>query len=408
MSMLLSLSLLYGWFQQVVVLSLALLVALIVWHRRSLSQTKDDYVVVMAFFHPHCSGGGGGERVLWKMIQVLGNIVDHNNTTQRKTTTTYQVVIYTVDPVSDTYEQDIRQHVLERFSLVLSTQLSLSFVHLNEYAHLLRPARSFSLLVESLGAMRLAYHALRKSSAPPHIFVDTTGCAFTYVPAVVLFGCRVLAYVHYPTISTDMLKLVWERRRTAYNHSEYIANSTWNTYIKLVYYVGFAILYGAVGSLATQVMVNSTWTYHHIRSLWKFAAWRNRIRIVYPPCSLPVQSSSSSSASSNNQRKPVILSIGQFRPEKDHVLQIESMARLLQTHPELRTTSKLVLIGSCRENAAADRKRLEQLQSLCQSMNIHESVEFVVNQPFPVLRSWLDTATAGIHTVRSYRRRCWE
>jgi alpha-1,2-mannosyltransferase len=402
--------LLIFWVQQVVILILALLASVVVWHRLVVNSSsphdrqsqQEDNVVMIAFFHPHCSAGGGGERVLWKMIQVLGNMVDNNNNDEKNSKTarkTYRVMIYTVDPDSDTYENDVRQHVLDRFSLSLSARLSLSFVHLNDHAHLLRPARSFSLLVESLGAMQLAYIALRRSTSTPDIFIDTTGCAFTYVPAVLLFGCQVLAYVHYPTISTDMLKLVWERRRTAYNHSEYIAKSAWNTYIKLVYYVLFAVLYGLVGSLATHVMVNSTWTYNHIRSLWKLAAWRNRIRIVYPPCSLAVPLPPSSAT--KTERKPVILSIGQFRPEKDHVLQIESMAQLLQNHPEIQ--AKLVLIGSCRDNAA-DQKRLEQLQSLCQSLHINDSMEFVVNQPFDVLLSWLGTATAGIHTVRVKKR----
>ena len=28
----------------------------------------------LAFFHPYCSSGGGGERVLWKIVQALGEI----------------------------------------------------------------------------------------------------------------------------------------------------------------------------------------------------------------------------------------------------------------------------------------------------------------------------------------------
>jgi alpha-1,2-mannosyltransferase len=82
-------------------------------------------------------------------------------------------------------------------------------VHLHQYVDLLRPAGSFTLLRESLGAMVLGYRAL--CCATPSVFVDTTGCAFTYLPARVLFGCRVVAYVHYPTISTDMLQLVRTR-----------------------------------------------------------------------------------------------------------------------------------------------------------------------------------------------------
>jgi alpha-1,2-mannosyltransferase len=148
--------------------------------------------------------------------------------------------------------------VQDRFSLTIPPELPLSFVHLHEHAHLLEPAGSFSLLMESIGAMRLAYRGLRRlqeqpQSALPSVFVDTTGFAFTYLPAVLLFGCRVVAYVHYPTISTDMLQLVWERRRSAYNHQAYIAGSVINTYVKLVYYAAFAVLYGCVGSLATAV-----------------------------------------------------------------------------------------------------------------------------------------------------------
>lgn len=270
-------------------------------------------------------------------------------------------------------------------------------MHLHEHAHLLEPARSFSLLVESIGSMRLAYKALRMSPMAPDIFIDTTGCAFTYVPATLCFGCRVLAYVHYPTISTDMLQLVWERRRTAYNHQAYIASSAVTTYVKLVYYLLFAVLYGAVGSLATLVLVNSTWTYHHVRSLWKWAAWRRRIRIVFPPCSLACDSSGTKSSCNNNEkRQPVVLSIGQFRPEKDHTLQIESLARLLQKHPS--TQARLVLIGSCR--GASDEARLQQLRELCAKLQVSERVDFVINQPFSVVQEWLQKASIGIHTVR--------
>jgi alpha-1,2-mannosyltransferase len=102
--------------------------------------------------------------------------------------------------------------------------------------------------------MKLAYRALHMLS--PDVFVDTTGCAFTYLVARILFACEhVVAYVHYPTISTDMLQLVFERRRAAYNHSAEISSSRVRTAIKLIYYTLFAALYGAVGSLSTLVLV---------------------------------------------------------------------------------------------------------------------------------------------------------
>ena len=131
---------------------------------------------------------------------------------------------------------------------------------------------------------------------PPDIFFDSTGYAFTFIVAY-FFGCRVGAYIHYPTISTDMLALVWERRPT-YNNSGAVARSTlarwvwvWGvcvcvwlclhhlashlplsrllSYVKVLYYNMFAIAYGIAGRFADVAIVNSSWTYEHIVRLWK-------------------------------------------------------------------------------------------------------------------------------------------
>ena len=39
-------------------------------------------------------------------------------------------------------------------------------------------------------------------------FIDSSGWAFSF-PLARLAGSRVAAYVHYPTVSADMLKRVW-------------------------------------------------------------------------------------------------------------------------------------------------------------------------------------------------------
>ena len=87
--------------------------------------------IVLAFFHPYCTGGGGGERVVWKMIQVLGEMIppprsseirnDHdtlqhkyhshrnNNNNNNKATTIVSfhstILIYTIDPPTVTYSE---------------------------------------------------------------------------------------------------------------------------------------------------------------------------------------------------------------------------------------------------------------------------------------------------------------
>lgn len=86
------------------------------------------------------------------------------------------------------------------------------------------------------------------SHVVPEVLLDTTGCAFTY-PLARLAGARVAAYVHYPTISTDMLRRV-ATRNSLYNNAEDVASSPLLSLIKLVYYYLFAGLYALVGACA--------------------------------------------------------------------------------------------------------------------------------------------------------------
>ena len=375
---------------------------------RATQQQRQGRGKIVAFFHPHCSGGGGGERVLWKALQVLGDMAEQQQSSSSSSSDKQQqqqppliqrVMVYTIDPPTPHYARTVLQHAQTRFAIAISDKLKIQFVHLDAYKHLLDPAPRFSLIVESLGAMRLAWHGLQQSAKDnglPHVFCDTTGCAFTFFPASLYFGCTVMAYVHYPTISTDMLQLVWERRRAAYNHDTQIASSRVQTAVKFVYYTAFAILYGAVGSCATVVLVNSTWTFRHIQFLWKGPAWRKAIRIVYPPCAVQ-DLQSLATCNHNKQRLPCIVSIGQFRPEKDHVLQLQAMARLLHQHATELKSTKLILMGSCRNSD--DEVRLADLRQLAHELDIADHVEFCVNEPYATIKHWLGQASVGLHTM---------
>ena len=64
--------------------------------------------------------------------------------------------------------------------------------------------------------------------------IDSMGYSFTY-PLFRLAGCRVGCYIHYPTISTDMLEKV-QSRRADFNNSATIAKNPILSYGKLVYY----------------------------------------------------------------------------------------------------------------------------------------------------------------------------
>lgn len=252
--------------------------------------------------------------------------------------------------------------------------------------------RRFTLLRQALGAVVLGRSALRLHV--PEVFIDTTGWAFTY-PLARLAGCKVVSYTHYPTVSTDMLGRVWNRE-VMYNNDPDVTGSSLKSLIKVVYYNLFALCYGLSGGFAHVVMVNSSWTAAHIRRLW----WgRVPPALVYPPCDV-----------SDLQRLPLdrrlkhlfLVSVAQFRPEKNHRLQLEAYAEARRRAGEdlagqAVRVSRLKLIGSCRD--AVDRHRLAALQAYATELGIAESLDWCVDVPYTELRQLLGGAVGGLHTM---------
>ena len=78
-------------------------------------------------------------------------------------------------------------------------------------------------------------------------------------------------------------------------------------------------------------MVNGTWTYNHILSLWRQPesplafSLSSETSIVYPPC----DTSEHRKLGLGCARQRCVLSIGQFRPEKDHVKQLYILRKLI-------------------------------------------------------------------------------
>jgi len=224
----------------------------------------------------------------------------------------------------------------------------------------------------------------------PDLYFDTTGAAFTY-PVFAPF-CKVACYVHYPIISSDMLQRVREHR-PAHNNNARIAQNVTISNLKVVYYKIIALLYSLVGSLVSIALVNSSWTEAHIVQLWSFTQRKNIVK-VYPPCNTKELQKQSPHAKKNQQ---IILSIGQFRPEKDHSLQLRAFSALLKLHPALRLTARLVIMGGARHSQ--DEKLVSILKCEAENLGIAELVEFVVNAPFEVLQSGLSKASIGIHSM---------
>ncbi|KAF0887716.1 hypothetical protein E2562_002405 [Oryza meyeriana var. granulata] len=325
------------------------------------------------FFHPYTNDGGGGERVLWCAVRAVQELCPG-----------LTCAVFTGD--TDASPDGLTARALDRFGVRLLRPPQV--VHLNRrkwieastYPH-------FTMIGQSLGSVYLAWEALIKFT--PHFYFDTSGYAFTY-PLARLFGCKVICYTHYPTISSDMVERV-KQRSSMYNNDSRIAGSIWLSRCKILYYSIFSWLYGLVGSCAHLVMVNSSWTRSHIENIWRIP---ERTRRVYPPCDtsalqmLPLERPTT---------PPILISVAQFRPEKAHGLQLEAFAIALEKLGPEFTKPKLQFVGSCRNKQ--DLERLQKLRDRSTELHIDELVEFHKDISYRDLVQLLVGAVAGLHSM---------
>lgn len=355
----------------------------------------------IGFFHPYCAAGGGGERVLWCAIHAI-----------QQAHPDLVCVVYT----GDTHKTpaDMIANADSNFGVKLQKD-SVRFVFLRKRRWVEAAAwPRFTLLGQSLGSIVLAYEAL--CAFVPNVMIDSMGYAFTY-PLFRLAGrCRLGAYVHYPTISTDMLARV-RQRDVAVCNDGLVARSSVLSAAKLLYYKLFALAYSWVGSFAEIVMTNSSWTRGHIDQLWRVAD--GRISTVFPPCDTSALAALPLSRPTTALGGHLVLSLAQFRPEKDHPMQLRAFARFLEATPRAAAKSgsaaservRLVVVGGCRD--AGDLARLDALKKLCGTLGLQMrdvpdgakdigdwDVDFQANLPIQEVHRLLGEATVGIHTMR--------
>jgi alpha-1,2-mannosyltransferase len=252
---------------------------------------------------------------------------------------------------------------------------------------------------QSLGSIIMAYDAL--SLLVPDIFVDTMGYAFALGFTKLLFpDVPTGAYVHYPTISTDMLESLDVTSPVGTQGVNAGKGTGKKGAIKKLYWELFAVLYSWVGSSIDIVMTNSSWTQAHIRSLWGSQRRANQhaseISVVYPPVAVEeLEREVDVSEASEKHREKVLLYIAQFRPEKNHQLILNSFAEFMATKTPATKNAKLVLIGSVRDDT--DSKRVYELRLLVNELHIKDSVEFHLDASWPEILEWLRKASVGVN-----------
>lgn len=335
--------------------------------------------------HQSSNAGGGGERVLWAAIRA----------TQKRWPKAI-CVVYTGDHETD--RAGMIERVKDRFgitlhppTLVLLYLSTRNLVLASTYPH-------FTLLGQSLGSIALAYDAF--TLIVPDIFIDTMGYAFAVAFSHYLFpAVPTAAYVHYPTISTDMLRSLDDTTGERGLNSG--AGTGWKGAAKRGYWHLFASLYGWVGNRIDVVMCNSSWTRGHISALWKARSPTSSFAaVLWPPC--PVEEFESKidiSAKSEKKREDLVLYIAQFRPEKNHSLVLRAFA--IHYHSTTDKLSppqrpKLVLIGSVRSNTP-DEIHIYNLRLQARELKIDDATTFITDAPFHVVQQYLQKASIGVN-----------
>lgn len=331
----------------------------------------------VAFFHPNCSANGGGEFVLWSAISALCTRPQGD----------LRVVVYSSD--SSSAGPAIIARAARDFGMKASDLAGVSFIRVKA-AHLaFRPFPVAALALQSFFGAVAAVEALLRFT--PEVFIDTTGAAFSLPVFRFIGGCSgVLAYVHYPTVSTDMIRDVV---------ASAASSSSLRRKAKVAYYRAFAWAYGVAISSAHSVMANSSWTASHISSLRPRPP---RVNVVFPPCSFSSSPTSSwgQLMEEKSQLPMVIISIGQWRPEKRQADQVRAMRRLLLAHPELWGKVKLVLVGSVR--GPEDASRREDVRKMCAETGLlaANAVEIPDDVDAAEKTRLLRKAVIGLHSMR--------
>ncbi|PIA32352.1 hypothetical protein AQUCO_04500152v1 [Aquilegia coerulea] len=303
------------------------------------------------------------ERVLWCAVKAIQEINPN-----------LDCFIYTGD--HDASPETLILRPIDRFGVKLLHPPQV--VHLNRRKWIEEHTYPrFTMVGQSFGSVYLSWEALRKVT--PLVYFDTSGYAFTY-PLARMFGCKVICYTHYPTISSDMVSRVWRR-----------SSIIWLSRCKVIYYTFFSWMYGFVGSCTNLAMVNSSWTQSHIEKMWKIPKLTKK---VYPPCDtsglqeLPL---------GRSNKIPTFLSVAQFRPEKAHTLQLEAFSIALGKLEADSPRPKLQFVGSCRNKE--DEDRLQKLKDKAIELRVEKDVEFYQNLMYKNLVRLLGGAIAGIHSM---------
>lgn len=342
---------------------------------------------LFGFFHPFSYASGGGEKVLWEAV-ISTLETDSNNI----------VVIYTFTGEKDASVFSILNRVKNTFGIDFFTKNRqdmrdrIVFIHLPDKYQWLIKGESYkflSIIGQAIGSILLVLIGFYQIT--PDVYIDTIGIPFTYFLVHSLFGLPIISYIHYPTVSRDMLKTAK-------------LMSGLRGFLKYYYWLLLLKLYAFNIMWCDITLFNSTWTAENVQAA---LGWDDENddedlanQILYPPCVCYDDDTFDTidlKKMISKKRKSCITYVAQFRPEKRHMLLISAYKKYLKNLDKKQPYS-LVLIGSLRSDK--DKVYVAKLKVLITELAIPEdNIKFIFNASNDEVDRWLSEAEFGINCM---------
>lgn len=352
--------------------------------------------VFLGFFHPYCNAGGGGERVLFEAVRhhleqdpdavcavYTGDVAASESLLPARGKAVIEGSSSVADGGGTATKSEILQKVKERFDIDLQSHSSrVAFLPLRSRRLISEGYwKRLTMLGQAFGSAVLAKEACEELI--PDVFLDTMGWAFAF-PVVRMFklDLPIGAYVHYPMISSDMLERV-RSRKAGHTNNAAVARSFLKSQLKIVYYEAFTSIYAWCLRRTNVVVANGSWTQAHVNyfllgpsfalppSQLSPSQRERRAHIVYPPC----DTRSLEGFSLQDRDAGLMVSLAQFRPEKEHSTQLKFLRALLDLRPDFahgERAIRLVMMGSCRN--VGDEERIRGLRELASQLQLEVSL----------------------------------
>eukprot|EP01055_Gregarina_sp_Pseudo9_P000179 Gregarina_sp_Pseudo_9__178@NODE_1118_length_1862_cov_27_766868_g1045_i0_p1_GENE_NODE_1118_length_1862_cov_27_766868_g1045_i0NODE_1118_length_1862_cov_27_766868_g1045_i0_p1_ORF_typecomplete_len540_score162_69ALG11_N/PF15924_5/3_2e26Glycos_transf_1/PF00534_20/3_4e13Glyco_trans_1_4/PF13692_6/2e06_NODE_1118_length_1862_cov_27_766868_g1045_i0651621 len=372
-------------------------------HRRPATGDAGTLQRRVHLFHLTADAGGGGEKCLWAVVQAFAQQCD--TPTQLNLYTHAQVphVLTLFQKAARDFGIEIAAFGGDRFTTNVRPHLRVC----------VRPLRTATLvshrwpvcqhLGELLAGVLVGAEAAFKAtgSARDEIW-DTQGLAATvctYSLMTSLLSRPLHAYVHWPWVNSHTFT---ELRETQCSR-------------RSLYHTCVSQIYRALGSFYSRpVCVNSTFTETRLAKAWRLCVPADVVKVL-PPVDRHL------TRFAGCPKEELVLSIAQFRPEKNHVQQVRSIARLLHKH-KVASTTRFCICGSL--SRPEDRDLSISLYELARdccgphssvTYTDHETgdrrgfsdvksnqplVEFHVNVPDKELTQMKSVAKVGFHTMK--------